>query len=204
MENHSNKNINPYCGSIRIRLSSHPTRSVTDKNWRTIEPIHIEKWKEAMKLMTEFSYKFDETRIIIKPDWKPIPRRLVYHHKIMLNIHSKDNITRDDLFGFKSGDIFVKFHYKVFFEDSGKSPDAAVRMASYAAEYALYDVFLIMNFASPSSFDIHRLAFIIQTELKRESDFIEPAISNFIIDEALLHSDDGRWPMAAFVSSNGI
>ncbi|QHW25203.1 hypothetical protein GYN07_13020 [Rhizobium leguminosarum bv. viciae 248] len=181
----------PLC--IRIALGAHLTRSISDDAWKIIDAANIRAWETAKTLFGRRTFKISGDSIDLSVDWSPVVRRLRRHFKVMERIEvstSSAEINRS-LSGFSNSPVIVSFNFETNID--GDQP--RINQCIHISEYFLYEIFIAMNIASPSSIDFYSAKILSENYAYREN----LNLTNNLFEIAVTDSVSGRWPLIDFL-----
>ena len=171
-----------YCSTHAIRIPN-SGRSISDDDWKIIEPRHLNTWKRATDLLKEYHLSVNSKEIVIEANWNPLVRRhqryIAAMERIERNVASKQQNPLEDA-NFPARNTIVKLRVK--------SSTALEASPLDLCSLAIHDAFLMLNIAEPACCDFYLSSFI------RERHSPEISLSNIHFESGLNVYMDHGWP----------
>jgi hypothetical protein len=155
---------------------------ISDDHWDVVRPQHIAAWKQALTALETGKVWFGNDMYEFMIDWSPVIVALTHSYEETKKLYSTDPPKYADArFSYEPVNINIRISH-VF--------KAKIMPIERVAEHILIDMFAVMNFASPSSFNLHNA----RTQTKRGVGGEPFRLSCNQFEIALLNSLAGKWP----------
>ncbi|WP_162911328.1 HEPN domain-containing protein [Shinella zoogloeoides] len=177
-----------------VNLGAYLTRTISDDFWETIDPAHICAWKAATKILQNRTFILEDDNIDISVNWMPVIDRISAHYKVTSDLYRPENKDRlsEVVQGFSTEIVSVEFSAS---SNLNFDKNKTFNRLYHFIEYYLYDVFLVMNIASPSSANFYS-TYIFDKNISSPKNM---SLSTGLFETSLMESLDGKWPEIKFI-----
>lgn len=138
-------------GTIRIpfQITIQHTGSEVEEEWQTIDKLHLEAWRDAVKFLSQESFKHKRIDFTVEADWSEVPRRLVRKLDFKRRSDVGEQPSEGQLeFQEKSISIPATVSFNEINHDSGFPV-----ITYFFISMFVYNFFMIMNLSAPGSCD---------------------------------------------------
>lgn len=159
---------------------------MSDDEWETIEPEHIDFWSKEACQLTKRKFVHDGCDVAVVVDWRPIARYLKKNFEVMQPVREGRALNDD---WYKKISRPIRISAKVFIE--GRNNTSAYEWyPSFFLEAYIYEIFAIINLSLPGAAEFNSLT--IQDKKSKTS--ITPKLFAYNFDFSLVKTHQGGWP----------